>query len=106
MKADFSAVFFAIIWIVSMPAQINAQLFCLRDAFAELEICRKIYEDGRRSIDFRICGDMLNTAILYACGLRKRKRRNGKKCPVSYRKFCVLANLGPLQLICTNKAIF
>ena len=99
MKADFSAVFFVTIWIVSMSAQINAQLYCPPDAPAELDMCRKIYEEGRRRIQFRICGDMLSSAIIYACGFRKRERRNGKKCPVSFCKYYVLANLEPLQLI-------
>ena len=98
MKADLSAVFFVTIWIVSMSAQINAQLYCPPDAPAELDMCRKIYEEGRRRIRFRICGDILTSFIIYACGFRKWKRRNGKKYPVSFCKYYVLANLGPLQL--------
>lgn len=97
MKADFCIVFVVIIWIVSMSTQINASYrYC--DPRAPVESC-KIYETGRRRIQFRVCGSVLKSYFDYACGFRKRRKRNGKKCPVSPCKFYALANLRPFQLI-------
>lgn len=74
MKADFCTVFLVITWIVSMSAQINAE-FRSCHPNTPPQFC-KIYEAGRRSIQFRVCGSVLRSYFSHACGFRKRKRRN------------------------------
>lgn len=106
MKADFCTVFLVVIWIVSMSTQINAEVrYCPRNA--PPQFC-KIYEAGRRSIQFRVCGSVLRSYFSYACGFRKRRRRNGKKFPVMFCKF--YACLSQFRTVAinfrTNKAGF
>ena len=85
MKSHFFTIFFVIIWIVNI-SQINA---C--PPGAPPESC-KIYEVGRRRIQFRVCGGVLRSYFGYACGYRKRRKRNGKEHAVSLSKFFFLFN--------------
>jgi len=62
------------IWIISISTQINAG-FTPCPPRAPRESC-KIYEVGRRSIQFRVCGGVLRSYFGYACGYRKRRKRN------------------------------
>jgi len=74
MKSDFFTIFFVMIWIISISTQINAG-FTPCPPGAPPESC-KIYEVGRRSIQFRVCGGVLRSYFGYACGYRKRRKRN------------------------------
>ncbi|XP_078374918.1 insulin-like peptide IlO1_i1 [Oculina patagonica] len=74
MEAGFYISFFLITWILSMSSQIEAsRSYC--DPYTPLEAC-KISEVPPRRIQFRVCGSVLRSYFGYACGFRKRRRRN------------------------------